>query len=77
MVPFGLTNEPTTFMSLMNSVFNKYLDKSVLFFLDDILVYSKAEEEHDEHSRLTLQFLREQQLYEKMRKWDFYKDRIQ
>ena len=55
-VPFGLTNAPTTFMCLMNSVFNKYLDKFVLVFLDDILIYSKNEEEHEEHLRMTLQF---------------------
>ena len=58
-VPFGLTNAPSTFMFLMNSVFSKYLDKFVLFFLDGILVYFKNEEEHEEHLRLTLQLLRE------------------
>ena len=76
-VPFGLTNAPATFMCLMNSVFSKYLDKFVLVFLDDILVYSKNEEEHEEHLRLTLQLLREHQLYAKLRKCDFYRDRIQ
>ena len=54
-----VTNAPTTFMCLMNSVFSKYLDKFVLVFLDDIIIYSKNEEEHEEHLRLTLQFLRE------------------
>ena len=56
-VPFGLTNAPATFMCLMNSVFSRYLDKFVLVFLDDILVYSKNEEEHEERLRLTLSLL--------------------
>ena len=76
-VPFGLTNAPTTFMCLMNSVFSKCLDKFFLVFLYEILVYSKNEEEHEEHLRLTLQLLREHQLYAKLRKCDFYSDRIQ
>ena len=58
-VPFGLTNAPAMFMCLMNSVFNRYLDKFVLVFLDDILVYSKNQEEHEENLRLTLQVLKE------------------
>ena len=76
-VPFGLTNAPATFMCLMNSVFSKYLDKFVLVFLNDILVYSKNEEEHEEHLRLTLQLLREHQFYAKLSKCDFYRDIIQ
>ena len=64
-------------MCLMNSVFSKYLDNFVLVFLDDILVYSKNEEEHEEHLRFTLQLLREHQLYAKLSKCDFYRDRIQ
>ena len=75
-VPFGLINAPATFMCLMNSVFSKYLDKFVLVFLDDILFYSKNEEEHGENFRLTLQLLREHQMYAKLRKCDFYRDRI-
>ena len=59
MVPFDITNAPATFMCLMNSVFSRYLDKFVLVFLDDILIYSKNEEEHEEHLRLTLKLLRE------------------
>ena len=62
-VPFGLTNVPATFMCLMNSVFSRYLEKFVLVFLDDILIYSKYEEKHEENLRLTLQFLREHKLY--------------
>ena len=77
MVPISLTNQPTTFMCLMNSVFIMYLDKFVLVFLDDILIYSKNEEEHEEHLRLTLQLLREHKLYAKLSKCDFYRDRIQ
>ena len=61
----------------MNSVFSRYLDKFVLVFLDDILVYCKNEKEHEEHLRLTLQVLREHQLYAKLSKCDFYRDRIQ
>ena len=58
MVPFGLTNVPATFMCLMSSVFSKYLDKFVPVFLDEILVYSKNEEQHEEYLRLTLQVLK-------------------
>ena len=76
MAPFGLTNAPATFMCLMNSVFSRYLDKCVLVFLDDILIYSKNEEEHEEHLRLTLQLLREHKLYAKLSKCDFNRDRI-
>ena len=76
MVPFGFTNALVTFMCLMNSVFSKYLDKFVLVFLDDILIYSKNEKEHEENMSLILQLLREHNLYAKLIKCDFYKDRI-
>jgi hypothetical protein len=62
---FGLTNAPAYFMYLMNKVFMEYLDKFVVVFIDDILIYSKTEEEREEHLRLVLQKLREHQLYAK------------
>jgi hypothetical protein len=71
-VPFGLTNAPTTFMCLMNNVLNKFLDIFVLVFIDDILIYSKNREEHEEHIKLVLQVLREHQLYANFSKCDFF-----
>ena len=65
---FGLTNAPTHFMSMMNKVFMEFLDKFVVVFIDDILIYSKNEEEHAEHLRLVLEKLREHQLYAKFSK---------
>eukprot|EP00253_Pinus_taeda_P029605 PITA_29605 len=76
-LPFGLTNAPATFMCLMNSVFHKFLDKFVLIFIDDILIYSRSRKEHEEHLRVVLQTLREHQLYEKFSKCDFFKEEIQ
>jgi hypothetical protein len=75
-VPFGLTNAPVVFMCLMNGVFRDYLDKFVIVFLDDILVYSKIEEEHEQHLRMVLQVLREHQLYAKLRKCSFCQRQI-
>jgi len=71
-VPFGLTNAPTTFMCLMDSTLSPYLDKFVIVFIDDILVYSKNEEEHAEHLATLLRLLREHQLYAKLNKCSFF-----
>ena len=71
-VSFGLSNAPVVFMCLMNGVFRNYLDKFVIVFLDDVLVYSKIEEEHEQHLRMVLQVLREHQLYVKLSKCSFY-----
>jgi hypothetical protein len=62
-MPFGLTNAPTMFMDLMNRVFRPYLDQYVVVFIDDILVYSNSHLEHEQHLRVVLQTLRENQLY--------------
>jgi hypothetical protein len=69
---FGLTNAPAYFMYLMNKVFMEYLDKLVVVFIDDILVYSRNEEEHEEHLRLVLQKLRHHRLYVKLSKCEFW-----
>jgi hypothetical protein len=68
---FGLTNAPAYFMYLMNNVFMDYLDKFVVVFIDDILVYSQNEQEHEEHLRKVLQRLRDCQLYAKLSKCEF------
>jgi hypothetical protein len=69
---FGLTNALAYFMYLMNKVFMEYLDRFTVVFIDDILIFSKNEEEHDEHPRLVLQKLRENQLYAKLNKCEFW-----
>jgi hypothetical protein len=69
---FGLTNALAYFMYLMNKVFMEYLDKFVVVFIDDILVYSKNKEEHMDHLHMVLQKLREHQLYVKLSKCEFW-----
>ena len=69
---FGLTNAPAAFMDLMNRVFKEQLDKFVVVFLDDILVYSSSEREHEEHLRVVLQILRKEKLYAKLSKCEFW-----
>ena len=71
-MPFQLTNAPTAFMDLMNKVFHPYLDKFVVVFIDDILVYSKDTQEHEQHLRIVLQILREKKLFAKLSKYDFW-----
>jgi hypothetical protein len=75
-VLFGLTNSLASFMCLMNNVLSKFLDKFVLVFIDDILIYSKNKKEHEEHLRLVLQVLREHQLYAKFNKCEFFQKEI-
>jgi hypothetical protein len=73
---FGLTNAPTFFMNMMNNVFMDYLDKFVVVFIDDILIYSQSEEDHVDHLKMVLQRLREHQLYAKLSKCEFLIDEV-
>ena len=73
---FGLTNAPAAFMDLMNKVFRPFLDRFVIVFIDDILVYSKSEAEHAKHLRFVLQTLREHQLYTKFSKCEFWLEQV-
>ena len=73
---FELTNAPAAFMDLMNRVFRPYLDRFVIVFIDDILVYSRSELEHERHLGLVLQTLRQYQLYAKFSKCEFWLSRV-
>jgi hypothetical protein len=73
---FGLTNAPAYFLYLMNKFFMEYLEKFVVVFIDDILVYSRGEEEHKEYLRLALQKLRENRLYAKLSKCEFWMKQV-
>ena len=75
-MPFGLTNAPAAFMDLMNRLFQPYLDRFVIVFIDDILVYSGSSEKHSEHLRIVLQTLRERQLYAKLSKCQFWLNKV-
>nr|GFB59839.1 putative reverse transcriptase domain-containing protein [Tanacetum cinerariifolium] len=71
-IPFGLTNAPMIFMDLMNIVCRPYLDKFVILFINDILIYSKTREEHVEYLRLVLELLKKEKLYAKFSKCEFW-----
>ena len=71
-MPFGLTNAPAAFMDLMNRVFRPYVDQFVVVFIDDILVYSKDAQEHEQHLKIVLQTLREKKIYAKLSKCEFW-----
>nr|GEW72394.1 hypothetical protein [Tanacetum cinerariifolium] len=71
-IPFGLTKAPAVFMDLMNRVCKPYLDKFVIVFIDDILIYSKDKKEHEEHLKAILELLKEEKLYAKFSKYEFW-----
>ncbi|KAJ9536443.1 hypothetical protein OSB04_un000378 [Centaurea solstitialis] len=71
-MPFGLTNAPAVFMDLMNRVCRPYLDKFVIVFIDDILIYSQSKEDHEQHLRLILELLKAEKLYAKFSKCEFW-----
>nr|GEW58464.1 putative reverse transcriptase domain-containing protein [Tanacetum cinerariifolium] len=76
-MPFGLTNAPAVFMDLMNRVCKPYLDKFVIVFIDDILIYSKDEKEHEEHLKEILELLKKEELYAKFSKYEFWIPKVQ
>lgn len=75
-MPFGLTGAPSTFMALMNNILRPFLDKSVVAYLDDVLIYSKTLEEHEHHVREVLEELRKHKLYAKESKCEFFKREV-
>ncbi|GKV06430.1 hypothetical protein SLEP1_g18329 [Rubroshorea leprosula] len=76
LMPFGLTNAPARFMDLMNRVFSKYLDKFVVVFIDDILIYSSSHTLHEKHLRTVLETLRSEKLFAKFKKCEFWLDNV-
>ncbi|GJY09823.1 putative reverse transcriptase domain-containing protein [Tanacetum coccineum] len=76
-MPFGLTNAPAVFMDLMNRVCKPYLDKFVIVFIDDILIYSKNKQEHKEHLKQILELVKKEELYAKFSKCEFWIPKVQ
>nr|GFC64679.1 putative reverse transcriptase domain-containing protein [Tanacetum cinerariifolium] len=76
-MPFGLTNAPVVFLDLMNRVCKPYLDKFVIVFIDDILIYSRSEEEHEAHLKTILDLLKKEELYAKFSKCEFWLKEVQ
>ena len=70
-MPFGMTNTPAAFMDLMHRVFQPYLDRFVMVFIDDIMIYSQSERENEDHLRVVLQLLRDHYMYAKFNKCEF------
>jgi hypothetical protein len=73
---FGLTNAPAYFMTMMNKVFMEYLDKFVVAFIDDLLIYSKDDKEHEKHLHLIMEKVREHKLYAKFSKCEFWLNKV-
>ena len=75
-MPFGLTNAPATFIDLINRVFKEYLDKFVIVFINNILIYWWSKDDHEQHLQLVLQQLKEKQLYANFKKCEFWLDKV-
>ena len=75
-MPFGLTNASAVFMALMNKVFAPFLDQFLIVFIDDVLVYSKSKEEHEHQLKTSSQLLRDNQLYAKLSKCEFWLEQV-
>ena len=75
-MPFDVTNAPSVFMDYMNRVFHPYIDSFMIVFIDDILVYSKTREEHEEHLRIVLQTVKDRKFYAKLSKCEFWLEKV-